>query len=103
MWDLQTIAAIAGLGGVSLWTVVGPIHRRVAEHKKMVELENYLWDRKKHHSKWEHSIDHLVLKTSLSREQIEKAAKQSKKINRIPRVDQNRMADGYRLEWKGKP
>jgi len=57
---------------------------------------------KKSHSTWEHGVDHLVLHTSLSREQIERAAKHSKKINRIPRVDKSGMATGYRLEWKGE-
>ena len=103
MWDLQTTGAIAGLVGVSVLTVVRFICHRIAERKRMVDLENYLRDRKKNHSTWEHGIDRLVLNTSLSREQIEKAAKQSKKINRIPRVDQSGMVAGYRLEWKGKP
>lgn len=70
----------------------------------MVELENYLRNRKANHpNEYEHSVEHLVINTSLTRERIEKAAKRSAKLNLIPRQDRNGMAIGYRVEWRGKP
>ena len=70
----------------------------------MVELEKYLRMRKsKFPESYRHSLEHLTLHTSLTRDQIEQAARRSRWIDRIPRQDSKGMALPYLLEWKGKP
>jgi hypothetical protein len=103
-WDIQSISAWFGVLGLSVVGGITLVIRFIRAHRQMVELEGYLRMRKANFPKsYQHSLEHLTLHTSLTRDQIEKAARRSRKINRSPRQDSRGMALAYLLEWKGKP
>lgn len=103
-WYIETISAWSGVLGLSVVGVVTFVVQFVRAHRQMAELESYLRMRKANFPRsHQHTLEHLVLHTSLTKDQIEKAARHSKKINRIPRQDSRGMALPYLLEWKGKP
>lgn len=104
VWDIQSISAWSSVLGLSVVGAVTYAIRFVQARRQMVELESYLRMRKSDSPKsYQHSLEHLALHTSLTRDQIEKAARRSSRIHRIPRQDTRGMALPYLLEWKGKP
>jgi hypothetical protein len=103
-WDIQGISAWSGLVGISVVGLVTFAFKKLRARQQMIELEKYLRMRKaKFPDQYQHSLEHLTLHTSLSRDQIEQAARLSRRISRIPRQDSKGMALPYLLEWKGKP
>lgn len=103
-WNIETISAWSGLLGISVVGVVTFVVQFVRAYRQMVELESYLRTRKANFPRsYQHTLEHVELNTSLTKDQIEKAARRSSKINRIPRQDSRGMALPYLLEWKGKP
>ena len=95
VWDIQSISAWSSVLGLSVVGAVTYAIRFVQARRQMVELESYLRMRKSDSPK---SYQH-----SLTRDQIEKAARRSSRIHRIPRQDTRGIALPYLLEWKGKP
>ncbi len=103
-WDIQSISTWFTVLGLSVLAGITLVIQFVLAHCQMVELESYLRTRKANFPKsYQHTVEHLMLHTSLTRDQIEKAVQRSLKINRIPRQDSRGMGLPYLLEWKGKP
>lgn len=99
---LSQLSAWMGIIGVSVIGLVVYFRRLISAWHAKCRLERYLRDRKLNHpNSYQHTIDHLLIHTQLSRDQIETAARRSKKVKLIPRQDRRGMATGHLFEYIG--
>jgi hypothetical protein len=94
------IAVISAIIGFGIW-----LRTRHSRRANVIALEDYLRARRDGYDmrrcdSYQHTIDHLVARLRLSREEIFDAAKRSKYINIIPRADAKGMAEGHLFEYR---
>jgi hypothetical protein len=93
-------AIISAIVGFVIW-----IRSRHHRRGHVTSLESYLRDRRdgyemSRYDSYQHTIDHLVAKLRLSREEIFEAAKRSKHINIIAQANAKGMAQGHLFEYR---